>query len=299
MCMQIIFRKMKVCGFSFVRNALKYSYPVKEAIVSVLPLCDHFIVNVGDSEDDTIDLIKGISPEKIRVITSTWRRDLREKGAVLAEETNKAFDAVPEDFDWAFYIQADEILHEKYHEPVRKAMQKWKDREKVEGLLFRYLHFYGSYDYVADSRAWYRCEIRVIRNDKSIRSYRDAQGFRKNGKKLMVKPVDAAIYHYGWVKHPQIMLRKYRAFKKLYHDDAWMKSTEPEKDFFDFSRVDSIRLFAGTHPAVMKERIGRMNWDLRLDAEKKNYKLRYRLLHWLEKFTGKRFFEYRNYRILK
>ena len=29
---------MKVTGFSFIRNAIKYQYPVKESILSILPL---------------------------------------------------------------------------------------------------------------------------------------------------------------------------------------------------------------------------------------------------------------------
>src|SRR6478736_3802092 len=159
---------MKVSGFTFVKNAVKFSFPVVESITSILPLCDEFIVSVGDSEDGTLELIR-----------SVWDNSLREGGKVLAVETNKAFDAVSADSDWAFYIQADEVVHEKYHAEIKAQMQRWKDTPEVEGLLFKYLHFYGTYDYLGDSRKWYRNEIRIIRNDKAIRSYKDAQGFRK------------------------------------------------------------------------------------------------------------------------
>jgi len=40
---------MKVTGFTFIRNALIYDYPIREAILSVMPLCDEFIVAVGNS----------------------------------------------------------------------------------------------------------------------------------------------------------------------------------------------------------------------------------------------------------
>src|SRR4029077_19092853 len=101
------------------------------------------------------------------------------KGQVLAVETDKAFKEISPDSDWAFYIQGDEVLHEKYIDTVRGAMIKYKDDLKVDGLLFKYEHFWGSFDYVGDSSRWYKHEIRVVRNDKSIYSYRDAQGFRK------------------------------------------------------------------------------------------------------------------------
>ena len=180
---------MKVCGFSFVRNAAKFSYPVVEAIQSVLPMCDAFIMSVGNSEDGTMELIRSIDSDKIRIIESVWDDRKRKNGEVLAEETNKVFDQIPEEYDWAVYIQADEVLHEKYHPVLTEAMERWHDRTEVEGILFKYLHFFGSFDYHADSRSWYRNEIRIIKNYKQIRSYKDAQGFRIDGRKLNVKPL--------------------------------------------------------------------------------------------------------------
>src|ERR1035437_2435998 len=168
---------MQVSGFTIVRNAVTFDYPVVEAITSVLPLCDEFIVNVGDCDDGTLELIQSINSPKIKIIQSTWDDTLREGGKLLAVETNRAFDAVSAGSHWAFYIQSDEVLHEKYLDTVRVGMEAHKYNLHVEGLLFDYTHFYGSYDYVGDSRRWYRNEIRVIRNDKEIRSYKDAQGF--------------------------------------------------------------------------------------------------------------------------
>ena len=103
---------MKVSGFTFIRNAIKYDYPVVEAIRSILPLCDECVVAVGQSEDGTRALIESIDPDKIRIIDTVWDDSLREGGAVLAQETDKAFRAISQDADWAFYIQGDEVVHE-------------------------------------------------------------------------------------------------------------------------------------------------------------------------------------------
>ncbi len=197
--------KMKVSGFTFVKNAVKYGYPVVESIKSVLPIVDEMIVCLGDSEDETNKLIGSIDSDKIRIIHSVWNNSLREGGKVLAVETNKAMDATASDSDWLFYIQADEVLHEQYHPVVVSAMEKYKNDKRVEGLLFNYHHFYGSYKFIGDGRKWYSKEIRVIRNNKMIRSYRDAQGFRRDNRKLHVKLIDAYIYHYGWVRNPIAM----------------------------------------------------------------------------------------------
>ncbi len=290
---------MTVCGFTFIRNAVKYDYPVVEAISSILPLCDKFIVVAGNSDDNTRNLIERIDPSKIEIIDSVWDESLRQGGRVLAVETNKAIDALPENYDWAFYIQADEVLHEKFYEPLKLSMQKWKDDKTVDGLLFKYLHFYGSYDYIGDSTNWYRNEIRVIRPDKNIRSFRDAQGFKKNGGLLNVREANASIYHYGWVKPPDKQQEKQKYFHSLWHNDDWLKKNVQDSIEFDYSSIDSLSRFTGTHPAVMQSRIDKVNWKFDYDPSGKKLSLKSSLKLFVEKITGWRPGEYKNYKLLK
>ena len=289
---------MKVSGFTIVRNAIKFDYPIVEAITSILPICDEVVVAVGKSEDNTLDLIKSIKSDKIKIIETVWNDTLREGGRVLADETNKAFAAISSNSDWAFYIQGDEVVNEKQLSIIRTAMQQFKEDKRVEGLLFNYIHFYGSYDYVADSRQWYRKEIRIVRNDKNISSYKDAQGFRKNGKKLNVKVIDAAIYHYGWVKPPEAQQAKQQTFHKLWHTDEWMKQNIPQVAKFDYAAVDSLAHFTGTHPVVMQARIDKMNWKFSFDPTQKKLSLRFKVLMFIEKVFGWRIGEYKNYKII-
>lgn len=292
---------MKVCGFTFIRNAVKFDFPVVEAISSVLPLCDHFVVAVGESDDCTRDLIRNIDSGKISILDTVWDENLNRGGVVYANETNKAFDAIPSEFDWCIYIQGDEALHEKYIPSVRQAMHDHLHRREVEGLLFKYLHFYGTYDYIGDSRKWYRHEIRIIRNDKTIRSYRDAQGFRKNGRKLKVAPANAHIYHYGWVRPPQSMQEKIDEVRKFYNGVSEEEARQQALSTgFDYSgRYDALARFAGTHPKVMHPRIKRHNWQVNVDLTRVRMKSKYRLLYHIEKAFGVRLFEYRNYKLLK
>ena len=289
---------MKICGFSFIRNANKFSYPVIESVQSVLPVCDKFIMNVGNSEDNTLEIIQSIPSDKIEIIESTWDDANRTNGEVLSQETNKAFDRIPEEYDWAFYIQADEVVHEKYLDVIRQSMEKWNSNPEVEGLLFKYLHFYGSYEYNADSRFWYRNEIRIVRNDRNIRSYKDAQGFRINGRKLRAKAVDAFIYHYGRVRPPELMQQKHVDFNKLYHSDQWVDRKINHTQLYDYSSVESIVRFRDTHPKVMEDRINNIDWEVELDENKKKYKPSDWVLNWIERKTGKRLFEYRNYKLI-
>ncbi len=290
---------MKVTGFTFIRNAIKLDYPVAEAIRSILPVCDDFIVAVGNSDDDTLNLIKNIDEKKIKVIETIWDEspEMRKGGKILAIETDKAFREIPDDSDWAFYIQGDEVIHEKYHAEIISAMRKWKDDENVDGLLFNYLHFYGSYDYIGFSPRWYDHEIRIIRNRKSFYSYRDAQGFRKShNMKLNVKPVDAYVYHYGWVKEPSVMMKKLINASTFYDGVKWLTETSIDKSF-DYSKVDSLKLFTGTHPNVMLDRIKRKNWTFDYDISFNRLSLRYKAKIFLKKYMGINSF-YENYNLI-
>lgn len=290
---------MKVTGFTFVRNAIKFDYPVVESVTSILPLCDEFVVAVGNSEDGTRGLIESVGSPKIRIIDTVWDDSLREGGKVLALETDKAFAAISPESTWAFYLQADEVVHEKYHDNIRASMELWKDEPQVEGLVFDYVHFYGSYDFLGDSREWYRHEVRIIRNDRQIHSWMDAQGFRKNGQKLLVAPANAEVYHYGWVKPPENQQAKMESFHKYWHDDKWIEKKIPKQEAFDYSGIDSLARFTGTHPAVMQKRIDQKNWEFPYDPSLRKLSPKNRILHFIEKQTGWRPGEYKNYELRK
>ncbi len=286
---------MKITGFTIIKNAVINDYPIVEAIRSILPIVDEMIVLVGDSTDDTEALIRSINSSKLRLHHSVWDKSLQKGGFVLADETNKAFDLVGADSDWAFYIQGDECIHEKYHASILEAAQRHLADRRVDGLLFNYLHFYGTYDYVGDSRKWYDKEVRLIRNDKSIRAYRDAQGFRRNGEKIRVKPAHAWVYHYGWVKSAEQMKEKVRSALELWQERKERPVSPVE--VFDVNDYDSLKRFTGTHPAVMKERLATRNWDMQFDLSRNRMTLKNRVLYAFEKLTGRRLFAFRNYRL--
>ena len=290
---------MKIAGFTIIRNAIKFDYPVVEAINSILSICDKFYVGVGNSEDETRKLIENINSDKIIIIDTVWDDSLRTGGKILSIETNKIFDAIPAEFDWCFYIQSDECVHEDDLPKLKNAMEEFKTNQNVDGLLFEYKHFYGQYNYIGIGRRWYKHEIRIIKNNKKIRSHKDAQGFRTiEGKKLRVKNSNAFIYHYGWVKPPKAQQAKQANFHKMWHNDEWMKSNIPNTEEFDYSNIDLLDIYKGTHPKIFQDRIAKANWKFVYNKNKVKTSLKYKFLFWVEKYTGLRIGENKNY-ILK
>ena len=274
---------MKVSGFTFIRNAVLLDYPIVAAIQSILPLCDEVVVAVGNSTDDTLGLIQNIDP-KVRIIQTTWDDTLRENGRVLAVETDKALAAINPEADWAIYIQGDEVMHEADHPEILKAMTRFLHDQDVDGLLFDYLHFYGSYDYIGVSNNWYKKEIRVVKPGRGIFSFRDAQGFRKTpDQKLKVAPAKARVFHYGWVKDPQAMQRKQESFHKLWHDDAWLEKNIKVATAFDYEdNIHELARFEGTHPQWIAPRIAARNWTFQMDITRRKRTLKNRVKNWLK-----------------
>ena len=266
---------MKISGFTFVRNATTLYYPVRASIESLLPIVDEFVVALGDGTpgDTTEQEIMRIGSSKIKIIRTTWNLDTFSRGMEYARQTDIAKNACTG--DWLFYIQCDEVLHEKYYPVITAACQKFLMQKDVEGFLFNYKHFWGDYQHYVLSHALYPKEIRIVRNDKDIHSWRDAQSFRritkfdgrnyyqkKSTRKLNVVQLDACIHHYGFVRPPQIMQKKNKNHHQNYRGmQAMLERFKNRPDTFDYGDLSRLEQYKESHPAVMREWIDRMDWS--------------------------------------
>jgi hypothetical protein len=313
---------MSISGFSFVRNGIKLYYPVVESIRSILPICKEFVVAVGEGDEDDItrEEIASIGDPKVTILDTRWDEKFYKRGIINAMQTDIAKNACTG--DWLFYLQADEVVHEKYLPAIEKRCSSLTDNREVEGLLFRYKHFWGDYDHYHSGHGWYANEIRIIRNHPNIRSWQSAQSFRwfdvydnprqEHGtRKLRVAPVDAEIYHYGWVRPPHLMQHKSRALDSVHWGRERAEQhyrTAPNE--FDYGPLHLLTRFTESHPAVMKNMISRMSWKEKLQhtgkpnpmrKPHKHERLKYRLVSKLERwfFGGRQLWGFNNYTLLR
>ncbi len=246
---------MFVSGFTIVRNAIRYDYPVVESIRSLLPLVDEMVVAVGDSVDGTREKILSIDSSKIRIIDTVWNDALSRGGLILGQQTNLALDACTG--DWCFYLQADEVLHERDYPRLRRAMKVNLNRQSIDGLSFRYHHFRADY-FIRDPLP-YRRQVRIIRRKSGVRSFGDACGFEIDSRKLRSHSTGAWVYHYGYVKPPNRMAAKSNYFLRIY-DEIEVASGEgvvvPNYEW-DLSTCEP---FTGSHPQIMHSRIAAKDW---------------------------------------
>jgi glycosyltransferase involved in cell wall biosynthesis len=284
---------MKVSGFTVVRNAVRMGYPLEESLRSLLPIVDELVVGVGQSDDGTRELIESLGDPKIRIIDTLWDTQKTSGGQILSEKTNEALSYCQ--YDWCFYLQADEVLHEKDLGRIYESLVQYENNPEVQGLLFRYVHFYGGFNIVATNRKWYRNEIRVIKKSSGAQSFRDAQGFRINGNKLTVKPSGGSIYHYGWVKPPEQMGVKTNLL------NFWWNGNQMEAKEFRYVKQYGLRPFRGEHPAVMKKLVESQDWTFDAKRSLKDWSLKdinLMLSDAFEWITGHRLGEYKPYRLL-
>ena len=282
---------MKVSGFTFLRNGQKLGYPFVPSIRSILPLVDEFVIALGPCEDDTEKMVREIGHPKIRLIPTTWneriRPDYSVKGFVYGQQKSIAlFNCTG---DWAFYLEADEVLHENDLPKIRAAMEKYRNDERVEALAFDYLHFYGNANTVACSPGWYRSEVRIIRNTipawSSEALFFKVLDSHKKSRHPRAAHTGATIYHYGWVRNEAQMQMKRDAVRKFW-DDA-------KPGLVDYSQVDpaGLKLFAGPHPGFIRDWLPKADGIFktdpghRLTAREKKH----RRMMWLEKHLGLRF----------
>jgi hypothetical protein len=286
---------LKVSGFTIVRNALTLDFPLEASLRSILPICDEVVVNVGRSEDETLELVRAIDDPKIRVVESDW--DMSQGNKVLAIETLRAMRHCLH--SWGVYIQADEVLEERGAGELAKAILRYDGDPRVEGLLVRYLHFYGGFDTIATHRRWYRREVRAVRLDPAleIHPYQDAQGFRvgPEHRKIRARLTGAEMFHYGWARPAQALRQKRQMDRAMF---PW-RNADPNMPLLAW--VPGIRPFRRAHPAVAQAWIAARRQDPARIISPRRFRwrfIRYYVSGLIERLTGVRVFEFRNYTIV-
>ncbi len=291
---------MKVSGFTFLRNGQRLGYPFVPSIRSILPLVDEFVIALGPCDDATESMLKEIQDPKIRIIPTQWNEKIRPdysvKGFVYGQQKSVAlFNCTG---DWAFYLEADEVVHEADAEKIRLAMEKHLDDERVEALAFDYLHFYGNANTTAWSPGWYRSEVRIIRNTipawSSEALFFNVLEGHKKARYPRAARTGATIYHYGWVRSEEQMDMKSAAVLKYWQNRAESKA--------DYRQIDPqvLRLFQGAHPQVIREWLPRAEGLFQADP---NHRLtsrekKHRRLMWLERTFGWQF-NRKHYRLVR
>lgn len=255
---------MEVSAFTFIRNAVKLDYPIREAIVNLLPMVDEFIVNVGrlgdEPDDGTLGLVQSIDSPKVRIIQSQWNPHLSTGAYVYAQQTDVAL--MNCQGQWGIYVQCDEIIHEQDFDLLTDAMRRYRDDRRVDGLSLQQLNFWGDYRTLFNVRPWVgRRKCWVVKPHHFVLSRGDAANFtvhpkyKERGRKLRVMATDARQFHYGAVKSLAAISAKRENEQRFWSAGAVDMAQLTEQLYYRQYPRRFFTEFSGEHPAVMADRI--------------------------------------------
>jgi hypothetical protein len=180
-------------------------------------------------------------------------------------------EALDDDIEWAYQIQADEVLHENSIPILRSAPLGMVANNKSAARV-HFIHFMANYE--TTFPFCYDALVRVASRRKMWEIIGDGVQFAKHSAGCDAIPEEEVldtviqVFHYGKVKEAEKGFRKEWEFQQLYKDIGFpdpkmmemVKTTGKEACdyvylFEDHVRKGTIKKFTGVHPLVMKDRI--------------------------------------------
>ena len=247
---------MKLYGLAFVKNGVNFDYPFIESLKSLAPIVSKTYINVGIGDDGTKEKVSEC--DNLEIIDVDWDDNRSDKGLILSEMTNiplkKMREDIKDDDAWVFYLQSDEVIHEKDYSRILEDIKKAHENG-CDVVSFRYLHFFHDHNTVALHKRWYPQEIRAFKLNSKILSHGDAQTFSGWTSSY---DSDAFIYHYGHVRQKDAYKKKMDRFHRYYQQGFDHFRKHIKRSIKDFLRDEKLHSFYGDHPIVMKDRIARL-----------------------------------------
>lgn len=261
--------KEGLTGHLLIYQGEKYMFNYREAVLSVLPICDEFVICECFSDDGTYEGCLDLQRQypEIRIIRHPWQDGTEEPGYEyrrLARLTNACIEDART--KWAIQIQADEAVHEDGHEEVLRIIQgRSRFGDSPRAIASPFVHLVGNTK--TQFRFVYQSSVRIARVDSTWRAFKDAWTLQHHdpGDGFVVHAVQARYFHYGFAFGLSMeRMAKEKHFQSLFASEGF-----PDKKVLEMADGDKplsmaylfqaakergeFTPFTGTHPAVMKD----------------------------------------------
>lgn len=228
---------MKLTGIMPLRNGVILSYPFELALRSLRRLCDEVVVAVDPtSEDDTLARVRALGIVD-NIVESPW--DMSNHGghegrSEIARQTSIAL--AQASCPWVMSLQADEVLHEKDVDSLRREINR-ADAGGIHGIELTRLYFYGGLTrYRSD---WTLPLLRLFKvGHFAADGFCGAMGFVPTGPQRIAR-TDACIYHYSRVGDPAIVAQRVRNLDTFYHAPEVVAAPEAV-EAYDFGQLRKL-----------------------------------------------------------
>lgn len=209
---------MSIAALYRAYNVQIVDYPLEASIRSAMEFCDEACVVVGQSEDDTVGIVRHLQDEygadrlKFECHELKFDRMWQVQACELAKAMTKC--------DWLFLIDADEVFHEDDAGRIKDCLH-WPRPVKL--VSFPYYHYYASpswyvkpgglHFYQRHTKLGHRSVKFRLQNFRTDRNRapvcdvmatvggRDVKAHIFNGHEIYHS--DIRVHHYGWCKLPK------------------------------------------------------------------------------------------------
>ena len=260
----------KLTGIGKIYNGIKYDFPLKECISSVLEGAEEFILVVcKDSEDNTIEFCKDMASKepRLKLIYDVWRETPTENYKNMARLANKAISSVKT--DWFVSVDMDEIMPLNASKNLVLYLNSIPNDIGVVQLRFHHLYFDIKHEILGKL---YPHIHRIARSKMDWQSGSDGCGLGGGKGKEFITNICTC--HYGYLREMQIALEKETRFQiDLYHNgvqglpdsrliDFFKNPPKSSKDFWQafVSPNDKVIHYNGPnqHPLAIRK-YGKIN----------------------------------------
>lgn len=238
-------------GVTFCIDPIKYDYCIRESIACLEELCDKVVVLDAGSEDGSVELLKSLESDKVKVVyleRGQYWDQIRGKEK-LSFFQNMALQHL--DTDYYYLQQADECTHENSFPYIREAIQSGH-----EGFMITRHNLWGNCNNklnVPEERQ--PCSTQVIRLAKTTYSSYD-DGESVGCWNVCMDWLDKIeMFHYGFVRKKEVMKDKIINMQKSVFEIDYDKKLDG-MDVFDYRawHDDNVLVpIKGTHPKFIQE----------------------------------------------
>ena len=271
---------IKISGIQPISNGVSLGYPFIEAVLSVLPIVDEFLINDGGSSDETpfyLERLQKAFPNKIRLFNKAFYKSncwetIDDCLAFLISQTNG---------DWIFEVQGDEIWHERDLPELKKTIQKASENNYNS---IRSVCNYGN-EFCEAANAYKYRNMRIVRKIKGLKTFWGGDDFQIGNNKQPSQGFtssncppelisDIAYYNIGSHAFPDNSLKraktvfKFFSNRQLERKKIW-KALEQKKHSLPRSsrEFENIKEF----PAIIQGLIGLEKYRVRNELFDKTF----------------------------
>lgn len=245
---------MTLGGNICIRNGFDLDYCWREAIQSLVNVCDVVSVSDGESTDGTQEAIREWMKYEPKIVLNVYPWP-NPKGNPDWYVDWLDYNRNHLQADWQFQLDADEILHENSYDEIRRFIDGPQDRT---GVVTRFNFWKDGQHLIPDG---FCCSKRPIRLSPQ-KLFLASDGYDQRGERAAAlgTATKIEIGHYGFIRKPEQFFKKERLLQGMYFDsyDPRLEKAETfQGNWMAMEGVtgweDKLDPFTGTHPAIIHE----------------------------------------------